>query len=130
MEKRSRDSPTKEGKKEEPFGNNNNDTGKRKKKEEDNLVNLPTKKKSEPEKTDKLVKITSNHFRFHVQKVIIYQYHISFEPELEHVGRKRAVIVSLKENWGPVWAFDGNQLFLLKGMDDSIFKVDQKNWFS
>lgn len=44
----------------------------------------------------------------------IYQYHISFNPPIESIKIKCALIHSLKETIGPVNCFDGGMLFITR----------------
>ena len=54
------------------------------------------------------VKVVANYFRLQTPKdVIVYDYHIDFEPQVEAAVMRKALLYTHKEAFGSAMVFDG-----------------------
>lgn len=54
------------------------------------------------------VKVVANYFRLQTPKdAVIYDYHVTFEPQVEARVMRKAMLFSHKESFGNVLVFDG-----------------------
>ena len=75
--------------------------------------------------TGKSIPLVSNHFRLMTKPSFgVYQYNVSFNPELESKRLRVALLKSQSEVIGQVHAFDGMMLFLPKRLPDPVTKFN------
>lgn len=75
--------------------------------------------------TGKSIPLVSNHFRLMTKpNFSVYQYNVSFNPELESKRLRVALLKSQSEVIGQVHAFDGMMLFLPKRLPDPVTKFN------
>lgn len=75
------------------------------------------------------VQLSSNFFRLNCSKDwMLYQYSVSYHPNIDSKAARRGMIYSQKDKFGGVFIFDGSQLFTTKMLPEkkTEFVVEQK----
>ncbi|XP_068616993.1 piwi-like protein 2 [Brachionichthys hirsutus] len=66
------------------------------------------------------VTIGSNHFMIHCKNEAVYQYHVTFTPNVESMSMRFAMMKDHRSTTGEVVAFDGSVLYLPVKLDDVV----------
>ena len=67
------------------------------------------------------ISLTTNHFDLQTSSNFhLYQYHVTFSPEVPNRGMRNRLVREHSNLFGPVKTFDGMQLFLPKKLQQDV----------